>query len=73
MENVRSDSTGYSPPNIWFDECCKQKLGNQIKSLRWLAHDQNFKTSLDGWTIYKQWSFIGITAYCLISDKGRIG
>lgn len=29
--------------NIWFGECHEIKLENQMKLLRWVAHDKDFK------------------------------
>ena len=60
-----------TPLNIWFSECCKLRLENQIKLLRWVAHDKDFKPAkMD--RRYKYWSFKGITTYCLISDRGGL-
>ena len=49
-----------TPLNIWFSECCKNKLENHIKIWRWVAHDKDFKPAqMDG--RFKQWLSKGIT------------
>ena len=54
--------------NIWFKECRKLKLLDNIKLLRWVTHDKDFTPArMDG--RYKHWLFKGITTFCLISNK----
>lgn len=57
--------------SIWFEECRKLKLENQIKSLRWIQYDTDFKPSqID--KRFKFWTLRGITAYTLISKTGEM-
>ena len=57
--------------HTWFGVVKQFNLWNQVKKIRWVGHDTDFK--LNGMdSRFKYWTNMGITAYCNIMEKNTL-
>lgn len=57
--------------HTWFGVVKQFKLWNQLKKIRWVEHDTDFKPN-DMDSRFKYWTNKGITAYCNIMEKNML-
>lgn len=54
--------------SIWYDVVKQLNLSSQIKKLRWVSYDTDFRANLID-SGFKFWICGGITAYCTLMEK----